>query len=78
MFTDRSGQPLTFSEAFKKIANRIPNIWLDFELYLLYLAGLVPSHLFRNFIYQTAGIRMKSGSTIHMWARFFEIGRAHV
>jgi len=54
-----------------KIINRICNIFLDFELFVLYLTGLVPSHLIRNFIYSLTGLTLGSGSAIHMWARFF-------
>lgn len=56
---------------YKKVINRLLNIALDFELYLLYLAGLVPSHHFRRFCYRLAGMKIGSGASIHMWARFF-------
>lgn len=69
MFTDRNGKPLTTKEASQKGINRVLNIFLDFELYLLYLVGHIPSHLVRNFFYRLAGI--KTEGTIHMWARFY-------
>lgn len=56
---------------FKKIINRIFNICLDFELYLLYLVGLVPSHHVRRFCYRLSGMSIGSGSTLHMWGRFY-------
>ena len=56
----------------RKLINRLFNILLDLELYLLYLVGLIPSHHVRRFIYRLAGLQLGSGSTIHMWARFFD------
>lgn len=70
MFRDRNHKPLTFSQAGQKGVNRIANILLDFELYILYLVGFVPSHMVRKFFYQAAG--MKINGTIHMWARFYQ------
>lgn len=49
--------------------NRIFNICLDLELYLLNWVGYIPSHLIRKFFYTLAGMRVRG--TIHMWARFF-------
>jgi len=65
------GRELTFAEAWKKILNRLYNYWLDFELMLLRWVGYVPSHCFRRFCYRLAGIKIGKGSTIHMWANFF-------
>ena len=73
LFKDRMGKPLTTEEALKKIINRFFNWFLDFELMLINLAGLVPSHLFRLMIYKLAGMRIGIGSRIHMGARFFEL-----
>lgn len=63
---------------YKKIANRLNNYLLDFELYLLYLVGLFPSHHLRRFFYRLAGTSIGSGSTIHMWARFFQPKNIHI
>jgi len=71
MFKDKMGRELTFAEAWKKILNRLYNYWLDFELMLLRWVGYVPSHCFRRFCYRLAGIKIGKGSTIHMWANFF-------
>jgi maltose O-acetyltransferase len=60
------------SSLIRKITNRGFNILLDLELYLLYLTGLIPSHHLRRFFYRLAGMQIGSGSTIHMWARFFD------
>jgi len=55
----------------KKIINRVKTVALEFELMLLRWVGYVPSHLFRGVCYQLAGIKMGNGSTVHMWANFF-------
>lgn len=72
MLKDRTGRELTFKQAFGKGINRVINIMLDFELMLLRWVGYIPSHFFRKFVYRMAGIRIGRGSTIHMWANFFQ------
>lgn len=71
VFKDRMGRSLTATEASRKIANRLFNYVLDFELLLVTLAGLVPCHLLRLFFYYLAGMKIGKGSRIHMGARFF-------
>lgn len=56
----------------RKIVNRIRTILLEFELMLLRWVGHVPSHLFRRIFYRFFGIKIGKGSTIHMWANFFD------
>lgn len=70
-FKDRMGKPLTTSEASQKIVNRVFNWVLDLELLLITWTGLIPSHLFRLFIYKLAGMKIGKGSRIHIRARFF-------
>ncbi|MDP3994872.1 MAG: acyltransferase [bacterium] len=79
-FKDRMGKELGFGDASGKIINRLMNYCLDFELMLLRWVGHIPSHLFRNFFYKLAGIKMGRKATFHMWANFFnpkniEIGK---
>lgn len=69
---DRMGRELTTSEVMQKGTSRLVSILLDFELMLLRWIGHVPSHLFRKLFYSIGGIRIGSGSTIHMWATFYE------
>jgi acetyltransferase-like isoleucine patch superfamily enzyme len=78
MLTNRQGQPLTFSQVVNKGWNRLLNICLDLELFKLYLVGYIPSHHFRKFIYRLVGMRIGQGSTIHMWARFFQPKNIHI
>lgn len=72
------GKPLTVGEASNKIANRLFNYVLDFELMLVTWAGLVPSHLFRILFYKMAGMRIGKGSRIHIGARFFYPGNIKI
>lgn len=68
---DRMGKQLTGEEVFAKAVNRLVNIFLDLELMFLRWVGHVPFHSFRNLVYRLAGIKIGSGSNIHMWANFF-------
>ena len=70
MFRDRNAKPLTTNQVFQKGVNRVYNIFLDFELYLLYLVGHIPSHAIRSFFYKLVG--MKIDGVLHMWARFYD------
>src|SRR3989344_914812 len=72
MLKYRMGKELSFDEAAKKGLNRFLSILLDFELMLLRWVGHIPSHAFRMFIYKMAGMRIGRGTTIHMWANFFQ------
>lgn len=74
MFTDKTGRKLTNKEAGKKIVNRIYNYILDLELMVLRWVSHVPFHTFRKIFYILAGMEIGKGSTIHMWANFFEPG----
>ena len=68
---DRTGRTLTFKEVLQKVFNRIKAIVLEFQVYLLHLAGKVPCHEFRRLFYRTSGIKIGKGSVIHMYARFY-------
>lgn len=68
----KSGEKLTLSQAWPKIVNRLANYLLDFKLMLLSLVGYCPFHTWRCFCYRLAGVKIGKGSTIHMWARFYQ------
>lgn len=68
---DKNGKTLKFNEAICKILNRIANYWLDFKLMLLRFVGHIPFHTIRNIKYKFFGVKIGKGSTIHMWASFF-------
>lgn len=56
----------------KKIYRRINTIMLEFEVMVLHLIGdNVPSHHVRRFFYRLVGMKIGSGSTIHMGVRFY-------
>lgn len=66
------GRPLTLSQVFGKGVNRIFSYFLDFELMFLRWVGHIPFHSIRRFFYRLTGMRIGRGSTIHMWANFFD------
>jgi len=72
MFVDKTGKKLNKKEVFQKIKNRLFNIFLEFEVFLLHLVGSLPSHYLRRFFYRLAGVKIGKGSTIHMGARFYD------
>lgn len=63
---------MAIDEFQHKVINRIYNIFLEFEVFLLHLVGCVPIHHFRRFFYRLAGIKIGQGSTIHTGARFYD------
>lgn len=71
MFTDKNGKSLKLSEVLTKVICRIGNYFLDFELMILRWVGHIPIHTIRHTAYRISGIKMGHGSTIHMWANFF-------
>jgi len=72
VFKDKMDNKITHIEAIQKILNRIRNYWLDFVLMLLRWVGHIPFHTIRRTIYTSFGVKIGKGSTIHMWANFFE------
>lgn len=69
---DKQGKALTTKEIVEKVINRIKNILLEFEVFLLHLVGCIPFHCCRRFFYRLAGIKIGKGSTIHTGARFYD------
>lgn len=69
---DKNGKQLTSSEAMLKILNRFANYFLDLKLMFLRWVGHIPSHTIRNIKYRFFGIKIGKGSTLHMWATFFD------
>ena len=73
IFTDKQGNQLSQTEATKKITNRMFNWYLDFKLYILHcISNIIPLWPLRKIVFSLAGIRIGSGTTIHMGAKFFE------
>lgn len=71
-FRDKTGKQLTIQEVFHKAINRFYSYCLDLKIYLLELAGWIPSHIIRNSIFRLAGIKIGQGSTIHIGCRFYQ------
>jgi len=69
---DKNNNQLTFGQTINKGLNRLYNYCLDFKLMLLRLVGYIPCHATRKLIYRIAGIKIGKGSTVHMWARFYQ------
>ena len=63
---DKTGKRLSPTEVFNKAVNRLKNIILEFEVFILHLVGRVPIHHFRRFFYRLSGMKIGRGSTIHM------------
>ncbi len=63
---------------FKKILNRLATISLEFGVFMLYLSGFIPSHNIRRFFYRISGMKIGSGSSIHMGVRFYNPGNISI
>lgn len=62
---------MTSQEFVQKGKRRTLTVGLEIVNFLLYLIGWVPSHHVRRLFYRMAGMHIGSGSTVHMWARFY-------
>lgn len=69
---DKTGKVLSTEEIFSKIIRRIGNILMEFEIMILHLVGIIPSHQIRRFFYRISRIQIGKGSTIHTGARFYD------
>jgi len=72
-FRDKHGNKLSAKNALNKIIVRFYNYWLDAKLFLLHLISLhIPIYTIRKSIFKLAGVKIGSGSTIHMGCKFFQ------
>lgn len=72
VFVDKYGQKLSNKQALKKIINRVYNILIDLELYLIHLVSFtIPNHTLRKIVFTTSGVKIGKNSTIHMGCKFF-------
>lgn len=55
----------------KRIFNRIKTVLLELIVFKLHCVGYVPCHFYRRFVYRFFGMKIGSGSTLHMYARFY-------
>lgn len=75
---DKTGKELSMNEIINKGVNRVKNILLELEVYVLHIIGHVPVHHVRRFFYRLAGIKIGKGSTIHMGTVFFNPGNISI
>jgi len=54
-----------------KIIRRIKTVFWELICWKLAIAGYIPSHFLRRFVYRFWGIKIGSGSAIHMHASFY-------
>jgi acetyltransferase-like isoleucine patch superfamily enzyme len=78
MFKDKNGNELSMDDAGEKIVRRFYAYFQEFSLLILTICGKVPSHIFRKVLYSLYGIKIGSGSYIHMGARFNEPWRVSI
>lgn len=69
---DRMGNELSSAQVMQKAENRLFWVMLDVELMLLRWIGHIPSHAIRKLFYWAAGMKIGRGSTLHMWASFYQ------
>lgn len=75
---DKNGRLLSFKETILKVFRRADAIILEFEVMLLRLVGYIPFHSVRLLFYKMAGIKIGRGSTIHMFASFYDPGKIEI
>ena len=68
---DRNGKQLDSGQIANKIVVRIQTICLEFWLMILRFVGFIPLHFVRKFFYLISGVKLKSDSTVHIGANFF-------
>lgn len=55
----------------ERIYRRLKAIWIELVCFKLRCTGYVPFHHYRRFIYRIFGVQIGRGSTIHMFASFY-------
>lgn len=71
--TDKHGTPLTADQVLQKGISRFEAILLEFITgFLWWCVGFIPFHSVRKLCYVLCGVRMGSGSTIHMMAHLYD------
>jgi acetyltransferase-like isoleucine patch superfamily enzyme len=75
---DRNGHELDSQQVANKVINRINSYFFDFWLMILTFVGNIPLHFVRRFFYKISGIKMGKHSTIHCWARFYEMSNIEI
>lgn len=71
VFKDKHGRELSMGKAFGKIFGRFYNYFLDFELLILRVVGVIPIYTIRWACYRLAGVAIGKGAHIHIGTQFF-------
>jgi len=69
---DSHGKKISMSDLPKKIMNRLKHVSQETGVALVHVASSFPSHVLRRAAHRSAGVKMGSGSTIHMGATFYD------
>jgi acetyltransferase-like isoleucine patch superfamily enzyme len=71
-FTDKHGKKLSVAIAFRKAFVRFYNWYIDAELwFLILISTTVPIWLLRKLAFQISGIKIGTGSNLHMACKFY-------
>jgi len=62
---------MTAGQIVSRGKRRANAVGLEFVIFLIHIAGWIPSHHIRRFFYRLAGMKIGSGSTFHVGARFY-------
>jgi maltose O-acetyltransferase len=68
---DKTGRRLSFLEIINKLILRIKTVFWELVCWKLAVTGYIPFHCIRRFVYRCWGIKIGSGSAIHMHASFY-------
>jgi maltose O-acetyltransferase len=72
IFTDKHGNKLSVTEAFRRAFVRFYNWRLDFKVFIVNQSGRCPFWFWRKFVYTLSGLKIGTKSKIHIFCRFFE------
>lgn len=62
----------------KKILRRLKTILLECDNMMLRYVGYIPSHCIRRFFYRIQGMKIGSGSTLHMGTVFYDASKISI
>ena len=73
VFTDKHGNKINMKTAVKRGLVRIVNWLADFKLLVVHAVSLhIPIWFLRKSVFKLVGLKIGSGSTIHMGCKFFD------
>ena len=70
--TDKDGKQLSAKQINSKIQNRIDQVVLEIETYILFIIGWVPFGFVRMFFYSLADMQIGDSTIINMGARIYK------